>query len=125
MSILTAPAPAWNADGEAIWPLAELLYERHYDDVQRRRILMYAVANRHLAGVVASGELDPEDEAEAYQCIEQSFAAVPYDAPAWFAEPEDFETWEIGSPVQRDAVLVPPDADFDAEHAAFWPGGVS
>jgi hypothetical protein len=118
MSILTAPAPAWNANGEALAPLAELLYEWHYDATQRNRILRYAIANRDLTGVVASGELDPEDEAEAYQCLEESFPAVGQSAADWdtFA---DGDRWAIGPAIRPGTAIVPPEldpADFDAAY---------
>jgi hypothetical protein len=120
MSILTAPAPAWNADGTALASLAELLYERHYDQTQRLRILRYATANRHLAGPVESGELDPEDVAEAYQCLEESFPAVGSSADDWdtFA---DADHWETGPAIPPGTALVPP-APTAFELSAYWPG---
>jgi hypothetical protein len=120
MSILTAPAPVWNANGEGLVSLAELLYERHYDATQRRRILLYAIANRHLAGVVESGELDREDEAEAYQCLEDSFPAVGTGAADWdtFA---DGDHWTPCPAIPPGVALVPP-APTAAELGAYWPG---
>jgi hypothetical protein len=105
---MSVSSAVWNANGEALWPLAELLFERHYDDVQRRRILMYAVANRHLAGVVATGELDREDEAEAYQCLEDSFPPIGFDAADWdtFA---DADRWEPSPAIPPGTAIVPPD----------------
>jgi hypothetical protein len=96
--------------------LAELLYERHYDATQRNRILRYAIAHRDLTGVVASGELDPEDEAEAYQLLEESFAPVGASAADWdvFA---DADRWEPSPAIPPGTAIVPPEldpADFDA-----------
>jgi hypothetical protein len=120
MSILTAlPAP-WNANGDALAALAELLYERHYDGTQRRRILLYATANRHLAGVVDSGELDREDEAEAYLTLEESFPAVGSSALNWDAC-TDGDRWETSPAIPPGTAIVPP-APTAAELGAYWPG---
>ena len=114
LSTLSLRPAIWNANGEALASLAELLHERHYDATQRNRILRYAVANRHLAGVVESGELDREDVAEAYQCLEESFPAVGSSAADWdtFA---DGDHWTPGT------AIVPP-APTAAELGAYWPG---
>jgi hypothetical protein len=120
MSILTAPAPMWNANGDALAALAELLYERHYDGTQRRRILLYATANRHLAGVVDSGELDREDEAEAYLSLEESFPPVGLSAADWDAF-ADADHWETGPAIPSDTAIVPP-APTMAELESYWPG---
>ena len=114
-STLSSPAVAWNADGTALVALAELLFERHYDPVQRNRILRYAIANRHLAGVVASGELDLEDEAEAYLCLEDSFPPVGDSAADWdtFA---DGDHWAPCPAIPPGTAIVPPELfgdDFD------------
>jgi hypothetical protein len=108
MSILTAPPVRWNSSGDALAPLAELLWERHYDATQRRRILLYATANRHLAGVVESGELDPEDEAEAYLCLEESFPVVGSGPADWdtFA---DGDFWTPCPAIPPGTTIVPPE----------------
>ena len=98
--------------------MAELLSERHYDATQRNRILRYVIANRDLTGVVASGELDPEDEAEAYQLLEESFSPVGASATDWdvFA---DADRWEPSPTIPPGAAIVPPEldpADFDAAY---------
>jgi hypothetical protein len=76
------------------------------------------------AGLVAAAALkvrldDMQDVAD-----ETRYPTVPYDAPAWFVEPRDFATWELGPAVPADVCLVPP-APTDAELAAFWPGSDS
>ena len=118
MPILTALAVAWNANGDALTALAELLYQRHYDATQRRRILLYTVSNRHLAGVVASGELDPEDEAECYQLLEESFPPVGSGPADWdvFA---DADRWEVSPAIPPGTELVPPELDAEAFDAAY------
>ena len=94
-------------DGLSDW----LLENGYHRDSERDVILDIVKRNRTSEVAYMCGFLDREDRELAELVLEESQPEVPYDDPAWFVAPEDFETWELGPAIPPGAVLTPPRGD--------------
>jgi hypothetical protein len=107
-----------DTDGP-LWPLIEFLLDRYYPLRARYAIVQCAARTRCLQDAIDL--IDREDLDDAYTVLESCFPPVGSSAADWDGFSE-MDRWVMGPPIRRDAELVPPDLDLEAEAAMFWPG---